>query len=616
MSGNLWKRLKKAPSFSKKTETILTVLGLVGSSVALAILILWIGTLNCSISRLLYYRKDLRIPLFNYLPVAGLMGLFYLIFNRAWLSFLLTAVPTFLLAFVNYFKVIMRSEPLVAADLGLIAEAAGITGNYTYVFPKLFWLGIFMILSLTVLLGIFARGKIKRKLWWTRILGILLILGLTQLLWAQIYSDIYYHNDILKTDDSVYDDWREAERLAKRGFLYSFIVSINDILVAEPPGYDEEQVEQILFAYTEEAIPEDKKVNVVFHMLESFSDLSALGIDFDIDPYTLWHSLEEESYHGTLISDILGGGTNNSERSVMTGFTFPHPGYQVPTNSHIHYFRANGYTTQAMHPGDEWFYDRASIDRRLGFDEVLLNQNYFSQYPDGSFGPDSLVFSLFRQEYVENTKDGQPYFGFHVTYQNHSPYESAELLGKEYLSQDKLTGENYYITNNYLKGIEDTCKQVYDYVEQYRRDESPVVLVFFGDHKAFLGGYGEAYTELGVPIEQTDPEGIYNLYSTPYVIWANDAAKEILDQDFQGEGTVISQCYLMNELFDLCGWKGNAWMQYQNDIRKEIPVVHRKKFLLVDGVITQDISEELNERRLERVRVEFYWRYNMQEYES
>ena len=614
MSKKLWNRLKKAPSLSPKTEKILTATGLIGSSVGLSLLILWIGTLNCSLSRLLYYFKDLRIPLFNYLPIAVLMGLLYLIFNRAWLSFLITAGSTFLLAFVNYFKVIMRSEPFTAIDLTLFTEAAGIGGNYTYKFPKLFWLGLFLILVGTLFLARFARARISRKHWWTRILGILGICLLVQFLWGRYYSDLNYHNDILIEDYSVFNDWKEEERLAKRGFLFSFVVSINDTIISEPPGYDEELAEATLASYESQSIPEDKKVNVVFHMLESFADLSAMGMEFDSDPYTLWHSLEEESYHGVLITDILGGGTNNAERSVMTGFTFPHPGYDMTTNSYVHYFRANGYYTQAIHPGDEWFYDRSVIDRRLGFDEVLLNQNFFKDYEGGPFGADSVVLPLLREQYEKHSKDGQPYFGFHVTYQNHSPYESEVLLGKEYISQDSLQGENYFIMNNYLHGVEDTAKEVYDYVEDYRSDDTPVVLIFFGDHKAILGESGSAYLDLGVNADQTVSEGVYNVFSVPYLIWANDAAKEVLNRDFTGTGPTISQCYLMNEVFDLCGWEGNSWLQYQNEVRKELPVIQRKKWLMVDGKITADIPEELNEKRLERLRVEFYWRYNLSDY--
>ena len=151
-------------------------------------------------------------------------------------------------------------------------------------------------------------------------------------------------------------------------------------------------------------------------------------------------------------------------------------------------------------------------------------------------------------------------------------------------------------------------------MESYRSDNTPVVLIFFGDHKAILGESGSAYLDLGVNADQTTSEGVYNVFSVPYLIWANHAAKEALGKDFTGTGATISQCYLMNEVFDLCGWVGDSWLQYQNEARKELPVIQRKKWLMVDGEITADIPEELNEKRLERLRVEFYWRYNLSEY--
>ena len=87
------------------------------------------------------------------------------------------------------------------------------------------------------------------------------------------------------------------------------------------------------------------------------------------------------------------------------------------------------------------------------------------------------------------------------------------------------------------------------------------MLAVFGDHKPWLGYSNSAYQELGVNLDTATEEGFYNYYSTRYLIWANDAAKEALGEDFVGEGPDVSSCFLMNLLFDLCGWQGNAWAQ-------------------------------------------------------
>ena len=82
--------------------------------------------------------------------------------------------------------------------------------------------------------------------------------------------------------------------------------------------------------------------------------------------------------------------------------------------------------------------------------------------------------------------------------------------------------------NNYLGSVASTGKQLAAYVDSFRDDPEPVVLVFFGDHKPTLGAGNSFYEELGVNVQEGTAEGFYNLYTTPYLIWTNDAAKAVL----------------------------------------------------------------------------------------
>ncbi len=613
MIGNIWNRLKNPPGRQGKKGFFLTLGGFLLSSASLTLLILWIGTLNFSFARLWYYLNNWNIIVLNYLPVAVLMGILYLICNRLWIAFLTTGIVGFLLGFTNYFKVSFRGEPFVAMDLTTLAEGADAGGEFSFVFPAAFWICILCILGGTLVLALFSTWRFPRKGWWIRPIGILLALGIVQFMWDSYYSSDEIYLSIYLNDFTHFNDWKETERAAKRGVVYSFIHSATDLIVQAPPNYDPQMAENILQEYETQLIPEDRQINVQIHMLESFSDLSELGLTFQKDPYESWHQLEEESYHGTLIVDMVGGGTVNSERSVMTGFTYVHPSYSTPTNSYVRYFGESGYFTQATHPGDAWFYNRTAIDRRLGFESTLFNQNYYSEFPGVPFGKDRDLYPLIRELYLEKISQGQPYFGFHVTYQNHSPYEDACLLGEEYISREGLDESSYYTINNYLSGVADSADQVAACVDLYRQDKEPVILVFFGDHKATLGEDNSVYEALGVNVSSGTPDGCYNLYSTPYLIWANDAAKKLLAKEAKGEGPVISPCYLMNEIFDICGWKGNSWLQYQAMVRESLPVIHRKRTFWVDGALTSELSEEVNDLRLQRNRVEFYWRYNLSE---
>ena len=48
----------------------------------------------------------------------------------------------------------------------------------------------------------------------------------------------------------------------------------------------------------------------------------------------------------------------------------------------------------------------------------------------------------------------------------------------------------------------------------------------------------------------------------------------------------------MAELFDCCGWEGPAWMQYQRQTRKTLPVIHRASIFSYQGVLTDDLPED------------------------
>ena len=131
----------------------------------------------------------------------------------------------------------------------------------------------------------------------------------------------------------------------------------------------------------------------------------------------------------------------------------------------------------------------------------------------------------------------------------------------------------------------------------------------FGDHKPWLGNDASVYQELGVSFELGTVEGFYNYYSTPYLIWANSAAKEVLGREFIGDGGDMSPCFLMTELFDCCGWEGPAFMRLARATRAYTPLAHVQGLFLMDGAVVEKtaLPENILEHYLRYRRVE-YWR--------
>jgi len=143
------------------------------------------------------------------------------------------------------------------------------------------------------------------------------------------------------------------------------------------------------------------------------------------------------------------------------------------------------------------------------------------------------------------------------------------FLGNYDLPQNQRT-----IVANYLGSMLHTQYYLSQVVDALRQSEEPVVLVLFGDHKPWLGNGNQLYHDLGINLSMDTTEGFYNYWSTRYLIWANDAAKEAVGHDMVGTGPDISPCFLMNVLFEQLGWEGEPYMRAMDEIRRELPVIH------------------------------------------
>lgn len=604
---SVWSFVKHPQDASERTALWLTILGLLAAVGVILVLCLMMSTLDLSRARFSSYLREPTILFLNLLPCLLLVAFCYAATNRAWIAFLIATPLPIIICIVNYFKVALRGDPFRAIDLANTGDGLGIIDQYELVFPWVFFAAIFAWIAITVLLWRYARFRVPKKRWYIRVIALVLCIAIGVLAWNLWYTDDELYDS--QNNSSMFNLWNDAENYASHGVLYSFLHSVSDAIVTAPEGYSDEKAEAILSAYSDADIPENEKVNIVVTMIESFSDLSQFEqINFTADPYEQYHTLLEECYTGSLISDSVGGETINAERAFLTGFVYPQPDYSATTNSFVHYFTQQGYQTDGSHPGHDWFYNRQNINERLGFETFRFMENHYQALTEKEYAYDAVLFPELARIYEQETADDQPYFSFTVTYQNHSPYNNASLDGAEFVSHEGISDEAYYLVNNYLNSVHDGMQYLAEYVDTFRDDEEPVVLLFFGDHKPTFGAGNCYYEEMGINVAGLSPDGCENLYTTPYFIWANDAAKAVLDLDFSAQGRTISPAFLMAELFDFCGWSGNAWMQYQRSVREVIPVMHRDKMFMVDGKLTSTLTDEAQAVYDEFAIVQYYKR--------
>ena len=85
----------------------------------------------------------------------------------------------------------------------------------------------------------------------------------------------------------------------------------------------------------------------------------------------------------------------------------------------------------------------------------------------------------------------------------------------------------------------------------------------------------------------------YHYYATRYLIWANDAAKDVLGNNFTGEGPDLGPYFLMNQVFRLCGWEAPAFVQATQQVMDRVPVHNTPTGLYVEqGVLTGSLTPE------------------------
>lgn len=545
------------------------------------------------------------LVLLNLLAPVVLALLLYGATGRAWLAYALTALPVLGLAFGNYYKLAFRDDPVIAADLLILGEAGQMAGKYPLFLSAKQIGALACALLMAVLLALLARGRPQARF---RALTAGLALACAAALIPVYGSDKLYNG---QENYGHLDRWSSTQQYIARGLMYPFLHSVKDALPNPPEGYTEKGAAAMLEEYEDADIPEDKKVNIVGVMLESFTDLSGYEqIEFKRDVYAGLHALEEESYSGHLLTNIFAGGTIDTERAFLTGMDPDSINFRGDTSSYVWYLKGQGYETSGFHPSNDWFYNRKNVNAYLGFDQYYFMENYYDgNYVDCQF--DYVFFPTLGQAVLGQLEHDAPQFSFSVSYQGHGPYDDSvcwwgdvdDFIGNYDMPQDQRT-----ILANYLGSVQSTQIFLSEFVDTLRTSDEPIVLVVFGDHKPWLGSGNAVYKSLGIPLNDGTREGFYNYWGTSYFIWANNAAKRTLGKNLVGEGPDISPCFLMNVLFEKLGWEGDAYMQAVEPCWRELPVIHSGGAVLTaGGELAQEPAGEQAEAA-ERFRALVYYR--------
>lgn len=475
--------------------------------------------------------------------------------GRLWIAALPVGALGLALALVDYFKNAINGTPLELADFGLATQAgnvAGLAGDLTP--PEDFYLAAAALLSAVLVLFLTRRltaleGTVRTRscLFSLALAGILLTGAGTRTVGGWLGVDFYTRMDAAQNHSlhgltlSLWRDLYPQPKTPPEGYSEGYMLEVLD------------RIDQLL-AGTEAAQPktEASQPNILFILSESFYDLNRLPVlQYDGDPLEHFHALETESVSGTFHSHYLGYGTGYLEIPMLYGLN----SLDLPPGTNIcfqdnavyerfdalaeQYTRTGDYTAEMLHAYDNTLYNRTVTYPLLGFENLYFSdeiQKMGIEYDGGVYGGyfmrDGYFFQAMLKRMEAVNRQGKRAFLYGITMENHQPFEAEKF---NYACQIPLIAEEFTpaqrdIIRVMLEGVTRADQALGELTDALRTYEEPTIVVFFGDHRPnlFMPGGDTIYTLLGLCPENDTlnwtPEEINDLYSTDYLIWANDAA--------------------------------------------------------------------------------------------
>jgi phosphoglycerol transferase MdoB-like AlkP superfamily enzyme len=470
-------------------------------------------------------------------PVAFLLNwlLVFTPFSIAWLFrrrifvYVLMCVPWLTLGITNGVILAYRMTPFTTADLAIIDMGFDILPSY-FNTGQLILMGSLILLAVIGVVFLCIKGP-KRREKPNKVKALIYIIIVALLLFG-------FWNVSVKTKavSSYFDNLWFAYH--DYGVPYCFFSTWLNKGIAEPDDYSEKAVnsavtEKEKASQTSENMSEKeaqaKFPNIVFIQLESFIDPSEVtNLEFSGETVPYFKELKEKYPSGYLGVPVIGGGTANTEFSVMSGMNMKSfgPGeYPYKTvlkketaETMAYDLKRLGYATHAIHNHRGAFYNRDKVFPNLGFDDFtsLEYMSYVKKTPRNYSTDDVLQGEIIGAMDSTEEKD----YIYCISVQGHGEYPSVQTIKDPRITVSGAHDEeNQYAWEYYVEQVmemDDFIRSLTDELSTYEED---VVLVMYGDHLPAL--------------DMTDDEmRSGSTFKTEYVIWANfdiDGANQNLE---------------------------------------------------------------------------------------
>ena len=564
---------------------------------------------------LAHFKAQPMLIVLNAMPIGLLVLALTCLLRNVFFSAALVNLAVCVLSIANRIKLEVRDEPVFPRDFALLKEVGSAMGTYDIHFP---WGVIAVVLfasAALAVLGVFCKGQpfpiARLRGWLGRVLGC----GASFAVLTGLILTVYASNDLYNSF-SVSNAYYIPSVFNELGFPYCFCHQFTTYPIDKPEGFDKAEAESWDDG-GETGLGKD--VHLIMVMDEAFSDLTdddAFAYTAENDPLPNLHALQNDPHaiSGHVVVPGFAGGTANTEFDVLTGMqtnalsAATTSSFRVVNrnlDSVLRLFGDDGYHTSFFHPGDDWFYNRENVYRWMGAEETVFVDQMDDLDYKGRWVTDDYLAGFIEDKFEEAVENGELLCNYTTTIQNHMSY-TADKYGADYEYPDvpltvSVSPEVETMLKVYVEGARDADAMLGRLVDYFSATDEPVVLAFWGDHLPYLGDNQLGYAELGSEVALSEEERSDPLcsYETPYVIWANDAAAEILDWDAAVEALdlpenhELSASFLGAALVELTGRTGESpWFDFLNQLRRELPVVQKKTYLTMDGTYTKLISSE------------------------
>ena len=484
----------------------------------------------------------------NVILVALLYLMLLMLFNRFWTASIVILAVGIIVAAIEHFKVEIRYEAILPADLGFLGSN---TGNMLTFIPAgahvtiLVALGAFAVLLALILVLRHFDGR-KGRMIRTDNLSLNLTSRLILLLLPILVFALYCIH--VRTTDSLANKfsralgdtpsmWDSVYDAQRNGPLVAFTRQLNPKIMDKPSNYSEETMKKVAARYQKEAetINASRTNNltdstVVYVLSESFSDPSRVpGLKTNKDSMPNIRKIKAGTTSGLMLSSGYGGGTANLEYMGLSGLSMANfesslssPYQQLVPSQHwtptINQLWGAPANSLGYHPYESSMYSRATNYKKFGFShfytltgpDVIKYQDKIDESP---YVSDKSSYD----SALEGIKSGKTNkFIQIITMQNHMPYH--EWYENNDYTAESTTGtplgdDEQQSIETYQKGVEITDQATQEFLNELDALDKPVTVVFYGDH---LPGIYSSASE--------DGNNSLALHLTDYFIWSNKAS--------------------------------------------------------------------------------------------